>query len=253
MADRAVAPFLKYPGGKRRLARRIIDLMPPHTCYVEPFGGMAAVLLAKQESKVEVWNDIDQGLANAMRIVKYHPDELARELQFMLAHRAERKHWLAHPGETDIQRATRWIALRWSGFAGRPGSGFHISKISAIVSRETIIETARAVSRRLARVHVECLPWERVFDIYDAPGTLFFCDPPYFDGDQKMYEFAFTEADHRRLRDRLRTARGRWIVTYGDHPLIRELYKDCHIEPATRVRTFNQRSRKLYTELIIRP
>ncbi|MDD3553232.1 MAG: DNA adenine methylase [Deltaproteobacteria bacterium] len=72
-----VKPFLAYVGGKRWLARRIIDMLPQHVCYVEPFGGMGAVLLAKPKSDAEIWNDIDGGLAQVMRVVKYHPDALA--------------------------------------------------------------------------------------------------------------------------------------------------------------------------------
>ncbi|HXF66219.1 MAG TPA: DNA adenine methylase [Burkholderiales bacterium] len=254
MADKPVKPFLKYPGGKRRLARRIIEMLPPHTCYVEPFGGMGAVLLAKPPSKVEVLNDIDSGLANLMRVVKYHPEALAEELSWMLIHRAERLRWLKEPpGETDIQRAARWIMVRHGGFQGGARKGFHVSKVAAPKSVDALIDEMRAVARRLSGVIIECLPWQRVFDLYNAPGTVFFCDPPYADGDQSMYEHAFTEADHRALRERLRTIKGRWIVTYGDHPLIRELYADCRIEDVRRVRTINQAARRDYVELIITP
>lgn len=175
MADKPVKPFLKYPGGKRRLARRIIEMLPPHTCYVEPFGGMGAVLLAKPPSKVEVWNDIDGGLANLMRVVKYHPEALAEELSWMLIHRAERLRWLKeHPGETDIQRAARWIMVRHGGFQGGARKEFYVSKVAAPKSVDALIDEMRAVARRLSGVIIECLPWQRVFDLYNAPGTVFF-------------------------------------------------------------------------------
>lgn len=256
MLDRGkpTAPFMKYAGGKRWLARRIIEQLPEHVCYVEPFGGMGAVLLAKPKSNVEVWNDIDGGLANVMRVVKYHPDALADELRFMLMHRAERLRWRddAH-GETDIQRAARWIMVRHTSFQGGAKKGFHISKVRAIRPRDALIEAMLAVSRRLSSVIIECLPWQRVFDLYDAPGTVFFCDPPYADGDQAIYDHAFGEADHRAFAERLKTLKGRWILSYGDHPLIRELYADCSIEEVRRVRKINQAARKDYVELIITP
>lgn len=171
--DRAL-PFLKYPGGKRWLAKRIIERLPEHDCYVEPFGGMGAVLLAKPKSKVEVWNDIDGGLANVMRCVKYHADALADEMQWMLIHRSEREHWLKHPGETDIQRAARWIMVRHSGYQGGARSGFYVGKTGTIKPRDVLIAQMRAVSQRLAGVVIESRPWQRVFDLYDAPGTVFF-------------------------------------------------------------------------------
>lgn len=249
-----VAPFLKYVGGKRWLARRIVSMLPEHVCYVEPFGGMGAVLLAKPKSKVEVWNDIDGGLANAIRVVKYHPDALAEELRWMLIHRVERLRWCNEsPGETDIQRAARWIMVRHAGFQGRANKGFHVGKTVAIKSRDALIEQMLAVSRRLSGVIIECLPWQRVFDLYDAPQTVFFCDPPYADGDQETYDHPFAEADHRALREWLAAVKGRWILTYGDHPLIRELYADCSVEEVRRVRKLNQSARREYVELIITP
>lgn len=230
----------------------IIARLPEHTCYVEPFGGMAAVLLAKPRSKVEVYNDLDQGLANVMRVVKYHPDELAREMRYMLAHRTERLRWLTQErGETDVQRAARWITVRWSGFAGLAGRGFHVAKSAGIISRSKMVDLMMQVSERLAHVQIECLPWQRVLAIYDGPDTCFFLDPPYADGDQKIYDAG--TIDHEELRSALRKIKGRWVLTYGDHPTIRQLYEDCHLESVERVRTINNTARKRYVELIIRP
>lgn len=254
LEGKPTAPFMKYVGGKRWLAQRIIGRLPQHICYVEPFGGMGAVLLAKPRSKVEVWNDIDGGLANVMRVAKYHPDALADEMRFMLMHRAERLRWLHDaPGETDIQRAARWIMVRHTGFQGGATNGFQVSKTASLRPRDALIEDMLAVSRRLSSVTIESVTWQRVFDLYDAPGTVFFCDPPYADGDQKLYNQPFAEADHRQLAERLMRLKGRWVLTYGDHPLIRELYVGCRIEEVRRVRKINQAARKEYVELIITP
>ena len=100
---------------------------------------------------------------------------------------------------------------------------------------------------------IECLPWQRVFDLYDSPDTVFFCDPPYADGDQEVYDNPFREKDHRALRERLRQVKGKWILTYGDHPLIRELYADCAIEEVRRMRVLNQDAKREYVDLIITP
>ena len=73
-----VAPPLKYHGGKHYLAKRIVELMPPHLHYVEPFAGGLAVLLAKDPEGVsEVVNDIDGELTNFWRVLQ-DPDDFDR-------------------------------------------------------------------------------------------------------------------------------------------------------------------------------
>ena len=45
---------IKWVGGKSRLRKPILAMLPAHTCYVEPFAGAAWVLFAKPPSDVEV-------------------------------------------------------------------------------------------------------------------------------------------------------------------------------------------------------
>ena len=51
------SPF-KWVGGKLRLRKTIVAMLPPHQCYVEVFGGAAWVLFAKPISKVEILYDL---------------------------------------------------------------------------------------------------------------------------------------------------------------------------------------------------
>ncbi len=65
-------PIIPWIGGKRRLVAEILPWFEPHTCYVEPFAGAAALLFNKQPSKVEVLNDVNTDLVNLYRVVQHH-------------------------------------------------------------------------------------------------------------------------------------------------------------------------------------
>jgi hypothetical protein len=55
-----VKPAVSWPGGKSRLLKYILPLIPAHTCYCEPFSGGLAVLLAKPRSKAHAAIEGDQ-------------------------------------------------------------------------------------------------------------------------------------------------------------------------------------------------
>jgi DNA adenine methylase len=59
-------PAIRYHGGKFRLASWIIERMPEHVCYVEPFGGV----LQKPRSYSEVYNDLDGEVVNLFRVLR---------------------------------------------------------------------------------------------------------------------------------------------------------------------------------------
>ena len=72
---------LSYIGGKNRLARTVISLIPEHTTYVEPFCGGAQVFFHKKPSKVEILNDLNDDIFNFLRVMKLHHEELVRCLR----------------------------------------------------------------------------------------------------------------------------------------------------------------------------
>src|SRR5689334_17914859 len=101
---------LSYIGGKNRLAKTIISLLPEHITYVEPFSGGAQVLFHKSASNVEVINDLDFEVVNFFRVCQWHPEELVRYLRYCLvSRRLHQLHVATDPATlTDIQRAGRF-------------------------------------------------------------------------------------------------------------------------------------------------
>jgi DNA adenine methylase len=105
-------------GGKSRLAAQIIPLLPEHTTYVEPFCGGCAVFFRKPRSNAEILNDADSRLITLLRVFRYHPEELLREITCLTHSRQEFRDALEHPGITDIQKVARFLLIVKAGFGG---------------------------------------------------------------------------------------------------------------------------------------
>ncbi|WP_423802941.1 DNA adenine methylase [Paenibacillus dendrobii] len=61
---------MHYPGGKWKLADWIIEHMPEHSVYLEPFFGSGAVLFNKEPSILETVNDGDWDYANHQQVIE---------------------------------------------------------------------------------------------------------------------------------------------------------------------------------------
>ncbi len=231
-------PNISWPGNKRLLAPFIIEHLPHHRCYVEPFGGALGVLLRKEPSAVEVINDIDGDLIRFYRVVKYHLEPFMQELELVPYSRQEFAGALAQLGYTDIQRSARWLLRNKQSFGGL-GKHFGTSKKVAAPSRHNFIENLRLLHKRLDRVTIENLDWREILKRYDTPETCFFCDPPYTTGTQEGYSTRWDEQAHVELRDRLLAIKGRFVLTYDDSPLVRDLYAGWRFIPVSQKKGIN--------------
>lgn len=225
-------PIVPWPGGKRRLLRQLLSDIPDHTTYCEVFAGGAALLLAKQPSHAEVINDIDGELVRLYRCVQHHLEELVRQFKWGLVSR-EMFTWakMQHPETlTDIQRAARYYYLQKLCFGGKTTGRTYGASPSApprlnLLRMESDLSQAHI---RLQRVTIEHLPWQECMDRYDRPGTLFFCDPPYWR--TQGYGTPFGLADYRALADRMRACQGAVMLTINDHADMRKVFGEFRAE-----------------------
>ncbi len=244
---------LPYIGGKSRMATKIIDLLPPHTTYVEAFAGGAQILFRKPPSEVEIINDLDYEVVNFFRVCQLHYEELLRYMRFSVASR--KWYQLLQASEpatlTDIQKAARFLYLQKNSFGGlviKQHFHYGVTQCSNY-NPERLPEVIEAAHKRLARVQIESLPYEEVLAKYDRPTTLFFLDPPYWE--RKLYKFNFKEEDFLALAERLRTLKGSFILTLDDHPKVREIFAAFHISRTEITYTAQQQVGKRFGELII--
>ena len=243
----ALAPWY---GSKRTLAPRIVDELGPHTYYVEPFGGSLAVLLRKPASSMETVNDMHGDLINLARVLASESGavELYGRASRMLMHEdlhTESKHHIKAtecvPPETvgqvetsHIDRALHYLVMSWQGRNGSAGT--MLSNIT-LAKRFThnggsgglrwlgAVESIPAWHERLRAVQIMRMDAIALLTrLGDQDKTVIYADPPYVEKGAK-YVHDFDQAGHEQLAGVLRSfRRARVVVSYYDHPLVRELY-----------------------------
>lgn len=246
MIAEKIKPAIKWPGGKTRMLKHLLPVIEArkHVCYCEPFAGGLAVLLGKARSQVEVINDLNGDLINFYRQVKYHPDALIAEFDFILNSRKEFKDRKTQSGLTEIQRAANWLYLNSISF-GADGASYGVRQRSgggANMSRENLLQSVRDLAPRLSKVSVENVSWEYCLELYDIETTLFYIDPPYTTGECKNYAPWKTQ-DMARLYKKLLKLKGQWILTVDDTPENRALFKKFILQEVSTAAFLRNRSK----------
>lgn len=228
-------PALRYFGGKFRIAPWIISHFPPHTCYCEPYGGAASVLLVKQPSQFEFYNDIDGEIVNFFRVLRNRGDELIRQIELTPYSREEQEAALIPFGD-ELERARRFYVRSWQTIVGadhRYRSGWRLlyqsSKNVDVVADWNNTSHLNAIVWRLKQIQIENRPALELIQRVDTPETLFFLDPPYVKSTRSekhrdVYRFEMDDADHQALANVVNQLQGMVIIAGYDSPLYQDLY-----------------------------
>ncbi len=249
----AMAGPLSYIGGKNRLAKRVIEIFPDHTTYVEPFAGGAQVFFRKEPSKVEVLNDLDGEIVNFYRVCQQHHEELIRYFRFVVVSRT----WFdllkaTDPATlTDIQRAARYLYLLKNCFASLVRNPvYHRNVVQPPgFNLESLPQLIEKAHKRLERVQIECDSYDEILRRYDRSTTLFYLDPPYWG--RKLYRYNFDTADFEKFAEHLGNVRGKFVLSLNDVPEVRTLFQRFHIKEVDLHYTSQKHAGRRYREVLI--
>lgn len=236
--QRKLIPFGWY-GGKFSHLSWLLPLLPECHHYCEPYAGSGAVLLNRDPSAIETYNDLDGEVCNFFRVLRDEKDKLVEAIgltpfsreEFAIAcefdaaalplERARRFYVRARQVRTGLaQRASlgRWANCKQTSRAG----------MSGVVSRWLgAIDMLPEIAERLVRVQIENRPALDVIAIYDSPETLFYCDPPYIHetrGDSNAYGSEMSNDDHSKLAATLNSVVGMVALSNYDCDLMGQLY-----------------------------
>ena len=224
---------LSYVGGKKKLywiiSQYLVSELPDK--MVSPFMGGASLELRLAASGTKViTGDIFEPYVEFMQLWQVRSDEIIRrtlEIYPMpkedFRRYTEGREW--HAVKCPIDRA----AITWSinkmsfmakGFSGRTPVGLDFVPPTSVFLQEPL--------QNWKNDNITFLLQDYRKTLDDHPDVLAYLDPPYYKkedfygyGDQGTF-------DHQELKDRL-DARQKFVMSYGDHPVITELYKDYRI------------------------
>ena len=259
---RNATPF-PWLGGKSRLANTILPLLPFHATYVEPFGGAANILLAKEPSRVEVYNDASDLLVNFFRVLQdpIQRAALLDRLEYTPYARMEYALALERLDDPDpVMKAWGFFVAQCQGisgggsFGGRGAANWGYSRTTdQAQSFRGHVEKLPAIAERLLGVQIEHCDGVDVIRRWDAPDTLFYIDPPYADSartnksGRAAYHAEIDDDGHRTLVDALLRLRGGAILS-GYRTTLYDPLEDAgwerrefsmDLSSAARVRTFD--------------
>lgn len=241
-------PLMRYHGAKWRLAPWIISHFPQHHCYVEPFGGSAAVLISKEPSAREVYNDKNDEMVNLFNVIRCDVmrPQLLRLLTMTPYSRTEFE-WAKEPsshnrnghgeikaGAPAITEAHKLLVRAQMGFgsagATRGNTGFRLDTARTGTSLQALWgelpEVVLMVTERLRNVIIENADAYHIIEQHDRSDTLFYLDPPYMldtrTNKDSYGKFEMSESEHVRLLELTQKSKGMFVISGYDN----ELYND---------------------------
>jgi DNA adenine methylase len=237
-------PAFRYYGAKWRLAPWIIANLPLHECYVEPYGGSAAVLLRKPRSWLEVFNDKYDQIFNFFRCLREQEAELVRAIE--LTPYAVKEWELSKLDNPDpVEQARRFYVRSYMSLAGPTAQWETGWRRQKVITKDgnnhkkmtpaciTFMQTdhLHEIAERLRGVQLECDDALKIIEVYDSPDTLFYIDPTYpaeTRGRWKKHAYAYEMSDkeHIELSAILHSLKGKVVISGYRCELYDRLYTD---------------------------
>lgn len=231
----------KYIGGKFNIAPWIIENLPDHKNYVEPFGGMAHVLIQKSPSDFEVYNDINELIVNMFKVLQ---DEvkLNKIIKYLELSPVSRKYhddirhgnYIIPEDDDNLVKCYNLLYLSKTSFSGQlfenkslPSWSFNRKKVRSTIAigLNNFPTNLLKVVQRLKQVQYDCLDFKKCIETYDSTETLFYCDPPYYNL-EGYYKGNFDKQDHIDLANILNNIVGKAVVSYYEFDGVKQLYPE---------------------------
>lgn len=245
--------IVRYPGSKSKLVRHILSRFPaeistelwgrisPGWEYREPFVGSGAVardVIPRLHGNQQAWiNDIDRGIVSIWSMIQKNSQGLIERMIAAEPSAEKYRECKRLDGAMNDQEvvALRKIILHQTSFSGLgfmsggPLGGKDQDNAEYPVNCRWNPERLGGIYRELhetlnrVKVRITNVSYEKLIE-GAGENVFLYCDPPYYEKGPQLYKFAFKDEDHVQLAGMLRDTKAQWVLSYDDHPFIRDLY-----------------------------
>jgi DNA adenine methylase len=231
-----ITPFPWY-GSKFTQVSWVTSLLPETERYVEPFGGSGVVMLNREPSDVETFNDLNSGVVNFFDVIREKREEFLEALSYT-PHSREMFERASNTEVKDdnVKEALYFLISVAQAFGGVEGRSWARSigtsrrgmaqRSASWDYRKEVIEK---VADRMMRVQIENTDALKLIEDHDHPECTFYCDPPYppeSRNDTDSYKHEFDAEQHRELFEVVDACEGNVAVSGYNSSLNEELYSD---------------------------
>jgi DNA adenine methylase len=225
---------LKWPGAKWSIADKIVQLLPQHKIYLEPFFGSGAVFFSKAPCNTEVINDLDGDIVNLFKCIRDYPEELAKLIELTPYSRQEYKESYKREGN-GLERARQFVIrcnMARAGMQYYSSSWRHAGPVLGATCKQRVTGAWNKVpeqilesAKRLKDAEIENTDALDLIKKYNREDCLIYVDPPYLLSTrrQRYYNVEMeTDEQHVKLLEVLKEHSGPVILSGYDA----ELYND---------------------------
>ena len=242
-------PFFSRVGGKFRLRKTIVPLIPNHKIYVELFIGAGSIFLYKDKSDKEVINDLDTDIYNIWLDFKAQP-ELIKKMNFKNNKQKFKRLLNKKKFKNRKERLFRNLYLSFNSYGANRKDYTNTRNISG----KSIKENTEAYKERLKNVKIYNKDFRKIIKKYDSKNTFFYLDPPYDDSFNGNYTHETLKIEE--VYDAIKNIKGKFLLSYSYQPKLRKLFKNFYIK---KIKTTHQRrndkfgikNRKITYEVLI--
>lgn len=233
---------LKYPGSKWNIAGNLVELIPPHHSYLEPYFGSGAVLFNKPPSPIETVNDLDGDVVNLFQCIQQNSEHLARLVMTMPYSREvyDKQFEPDNSYASRYQRAAGFLAKCWQGHGFRT-NGYKVGWKNDVVGRERayalwnwyrLPDWIVEIAERLRKVQIECRPALEAIQGFDYPNVFMYIDPPYLLDTRwgKQYRHEMSDADHEKLLQTILQSKAKIMISGYESDMYNGYLRGWHKE-----------------------